>query len=71
MLGLSASCSLFYGCLKTDVLNAPIEQIDSVVVLKSQKGFAPQIEEDTTRVKMDFNPSVVDWEEAEDNDISI
>jgi hypothetical protein len=55
-------------CLKTDVLNAPIEQADTVLMRKPHRPLLPPIEEDTTRITITFNPSVEDWEE---NDINL
>ena len=53
-------------CLKTEVLNAPAEE--EVVVEKRKKPEKPLPEKpeqtDTTRVPIEFNPSVEDWEEG-------
>jgi hypothetical protein len=59
---------LLTSCLKTEVLNAPIEQVDTVMYRKPYKPFPPK---DTTdqddRVPITFNPSVEDWEEQDIN----
>lgn len=52
-------------CMKTEVLNAPVEQVDTVMYRKPYK-ILPQSDtaevDDTTRYKIEFNPSVEDWE---------
>jgi hypothetical protein len=56
---------LLTSCIKTEVLNAPIEQMDTVMYRKPYKTLPPK---DTTdqdeRVPITFNPSVEDWEET-------
>lgn len=56
---------LTVSCVKTEVLNAPeIEQIDTVRLYKPHKPFPPKDtiqNEDTTRVPINWNPSVEDW----------
>lgn len=63
---------LLSSCVKTEVLNAPVEE--EVVVEKRKKTEKPLPDNpeqtDTTRVPITFNPSVEDWEETEDNDIN-
>lgn len=62
---------LLPGCMKTTILNAPIERevVDTIYRTKAHKDF-----EDTTsvetprdtleeRVQISFNPTVEDWEE--------
>ena len=56
------SLCLLTSCLKTEVLNAPIEQADTVMKRKPHKPLPPK---DTTRVRIGFNPIVSDWEETE------
>ena len=58
------SLLLLTSCLKTEVLNAPIEQADTVVMRKPHRPLPPPID-DTTRVQIGFNPSVEDWEDTE------
>lgn len=58
------SLCLLTSCLKTEVLNAPIEQADTVLMRKPHKPLPPTID-DTARVQIGFNPSVEDWEETE------
>lgn len=48
-------------CLKTEVLNAPIEQVDTVMYRKPHKPLPPKEEEDTARVPIEFDPSVEEW----------
>ena len=59
---------LLSSCIKTEVLNAPIEQMDTVTYRKPYKPSPPK---DTTdqdgRVPITFNPSVEDWEEQDIN----
>jgi hypothetical protein len=59
---------LLTSCIKTEVLNAPIEQMDTVMYRKPHKTLPPK---DTTdqdgRVPITFNPSVEDWEEQDIN----
>lgn len=52
-------------CMKTEVLNAPIEQADTVMMQKPHRPLSPPIEEDTARVQIGFNPTVEDWEDTE------
>ena len=51
-------------CVKTEVINAPIEQVDSVMTKKPHRPQTPS--QDTTetddRIPIGFNPSVGDWE---------
>ena len=56
---------LFPSCVKTEVINAHLEQVDSVVLKKPHKPLSPPIESDTTRVQIGFNPIVSDWEDTE------
>lgn len=58
---------LLTSCIKTEVLNAPIEQMDTVTYRKPYKPFPPKDTTDTTRVPITFNPSVEDWEEQDIN----
>jgi hypothetical protein len=53
--------------MKTEVLNAPIEQMDTVMYKKPYKPLPPKEKEDTARVPITFNPSVEDWEEQDIN----
>lgn len=53
---------LLPSCIKTEVINAPIEKADTVLMRKPHKPVSPPIESDTTRVQIGFNPSVEDWE---------
>lgn len=61
---------LLTSCMKTEVLNVPIEQVDTVMYRKPYKTL-PQKDtadvDDTTRYQIEFNPSVEDWEEQEVN----
>ena len=50
--------------MKTEVLNAPIEQADTVMMRKPHKPLPPAID-DTTRIQIGFNPSVEDWKDTE------
>lgn len=54
---------LLTSCMKTEVLNAPIEQADTVMMQKPHRPLPPPIEEDTTRIQIGFNPTVEDWDE--------
>lgn len=54
---------LLTSCMKTEVLNAPIEQQDTVMMQKPHRPLPPPIEEDTTRIQIGFNPTVEDWDE--------
>lgn len=60
---------LLSSCVKTEVLNVPVEE--EVVVEKRKKPEKPLPDKpeqtDTTRVPITFNPSVMDWEEVEEN----
>lgn len=58
---------LFSSCMKTEVLNAPIEQVDTVMYRKPYKPLPPKEKEDTTRKPIEFNPSVKDWDEQDIN----
>lgn len=58
---------LLTSCIKTEVLNAPIEQMDTVMYRKPHKTLPPKDTTDTTRVPITFNPSVEDWEEQDIN----
>ena len=51
-------------CLKTEVLNAPMEVVDSVSV-KQYRPSPPRPPRDTTRIPITFDPSVVGWDETE------
>ena len=51
--------------MKTEVLNAPIEQADTVMMRKPHKPLPPRDTTDTTRIPISFNPSVGDWDETE------
>lgn len=53
--------------MKTKVLNAPIEQVDTVMYRKPYKPLPPKEKEDTTRKPIEFNPSVNDWDEQDIN----
>lgn len=62
---------LLSGCMKTTILNAPIEReiVDTVYRTKAYKDFKDtttiEIPRDTTeeRVPISFNPTVEDWDE--------
>lgn len=62
---------LLSGCMKTTILNAPIERevADTVCWTKAHKEFNDstfiEIPKDTTdeRIQITFNPTVEDWEE--------
>lgn len=54
---------LLSSCVRTEVINAPIESIDTMVVTRVDT--TEVVEEDTTRVEIGFNPSVEDWEDTE------
>lgn len=58
---------LLSSCMKTEVLNAPIEQMDTVMYRKPHKPLPPKEKEDTARVPITFNPSVEDWEEINED----
>lgn len=61
---------LLSSCIKTEVLNAPIEQMDTVIYRKPHKTLPPKDStdtEDTARIPITFNPSVEDWEEQDIN----
>lgn len=60
------SLLLLTSCLKTEVLNAPIEQADTVLMRKPHRPLPPAID-DTTRVQIGFNPSVEDWDSQEND----
>lgn len=55
---------LLTSCIRTEVINAPIESIDTMVVTRVDTTEV----QDTTRVQIGFNPTVEDWEE---NDINL
>jgi hypothetical protein len=59
---------LLTSCMKTDIINEVEPQLDTVLMRKPHRPLLPQIEEDTTRITITFNPSVEDWEE---NDINL
>jgi hypothetical protein len=52
----------------TEIINEVEPQLDTVLMRKPHRPLLPQIEEDTTRITITFNPSVEDWEE---NDINL
>lgn len=57
---------LLTSCVKTEVINAHIEQVDTVVLKKPHKPPVPMPPQDTTdRVSIGWNPTVEDWEETE------
>ena len=60
---------LLSSCVKTEVLNVPMEE--EVVVEKRKKPEKPLPDKpeqtDTTRVPITFNPSVEDWEEINED----
>ena len=60
---------LLTSCYKTEVLNAPAEK--EVVVERRKKPEKPLPEKpeqtDTTRVPIEFNPSVEDWNQSNNN----
>lgn len=53
-------------CMKTEVLNAPIEQEDTVMMRKPHKPLPPAFD-DTARVQIGFNPSVEGWNSQEND----
>lgn len=54
---------LLSSCVRTEVINAPIESIDTMVVTR-----VDTIEvQDTTRIPISFNPSIEDWDEQDMN----
>lgn len=59
------SLLMLTSCLKTEIINESIEQLDTVVMKKPHRPLPPPIEEDTTRVQIGFNPTVDDWEDTE------
>lgn len=61
------SLLMLTSCLKTEVMNAPIEQADTVMMQKPHRPLPPPIEEDTTRVQIGFNPTVEDWNSQEND----
>lgn len=52
---------LLSSCMKTEVVNAPIQQ--DTMVYKPRRENIEII--DTTRIQIGFNPTVADWEEYE------
>lgn len=53
-------------CIRTDIIGLPMEtQKDTTIITKKpHKDFSNVIElDDTTKVKIEFNPTVEDWEE--------
>ena len=54
------SSLLLPSCLKTEIIDYDSVAIDTIVV-KSPKPFPKPIEPDTTRVQIDFSPSVEEW----------
>lgn len=64
---------LLTSCLSTEVLNAPIEHVDTVQMYKrAHKPPPPPVPpsdttdvEDTTRIPISFDVSVGDWEEED------
>lgn len=48
-------------CIRTEVINAPIESIDTMVVTRVDTTEV----QDTTRIQIGFNPTVEDWEDTE------
>lgn len=69
---LLSSLLMLPSCLTTEVLNAPIESIDTLFTKVDTTEYAKDslvidIEIDTTMIEVQhpivFNPSVVDWEE--------
>lgn len=54
---------LLSSCMKTEIINQAIPMQDTLAV-KPRKELPPQ-QEDTTRYKIEFNPSVEDWEETQ------
>lgn len=63
MIALLFLLLLASGCAKTELLNVPEPKVVDTVVVKASrpKPHRPQV--DTTRVPIDFNPSVEDWDE--------
>lgn len=69
---------LLSGCMKTTILNAPIERevADTMCRTKAHKDFDSTfinvsvdstLNEDTTRILIEFNPTVEDWEETNED----
>ena len=59
---------LFPSCLKTEMVEEPMVQVDTVVLKKPHKPLPPPpIESDDTtdRVSIGWNPTVEDWEETD------
>lgn len=54
---------LLSSCMKTEIINQAITMQDTLSV-KPRKELPPQ-QEDTTRYKIEFDPSVEDWEETQ------
>lgn len=52
--------------MKTEVINAHLEQVDTVVLKKPHKPPVPMPPQDTTdRVSIGWNPTVEDWEDVD------
>lgn len=51
--------------MKTEIINEPMKTADTTQY-KPRKELPQQVE-DTTRIPIEFNPSVEDWEEIEEN----
>lgn len=54
---------LLTSCVKTEVINEAVPQIDTVLMKKPHKPLPPR--DTTERVPIGFNPSVGDWDETE------
>lgn len=69
MVRLLLPLLLLTSCMKTEVLNAPIEQTDTVLMHKPHRPPHPPLPprdttsvDDTSRVGIGFNPTVEDWD---------
>lgn len=71
LMSLLIWLSLLTSCLKTEVINAIEPEEHEAVVEKRRKPEKPLPEKpeqtDTTRVPIEFNPSVEDWNQSNNN----
>lgn len=58
---------LLTSCMTTTIIGEPYEVADTTMVRKPHKDFAPKdtTQVDTTRIPIEFQPIVEDWEETE------
>lgn len=59
---------MLMSCMKTDIIGEVKMQMDTITMCKSHKPFTPRDvseEDDTTRIQIEFNPTVMEFEKID------